>query len=55
MRFSRGNISKYNLNLKKLKTCHPEENNKDDASKKIYLTIYCMISKNSYIEVSLKS
>jgi len=35
MRFSRGYISKYNLKLKKLKTCHLEEINKDYDGKKI--------------------
>ena len=34
MRFSRGHISKYNLKLKKIKTCHPEEINKNYDSKK---------------------
>jgi len=33
MRFSRGHILKYNLKLKKIKTCHPEKIKKDYDSK----------------------
>ena len=35
MRYDMGHISKYNLKLKKIKTCHPKEINKDYDAKKI--------------------
>ena len=34
MRVSRGHISKYNLKLKKIKTCHHEKSYKDYDGKK---------------------
>ena len=39
MRFSKSYISKYNLKLKKIKTCQSEEINKDYKIKKVMKNI----------------